>query len=499
MVAKRKAATSTSKLFGQASKHREEAQLETKALMKKPAAAAAAEDDHHEDAAMEAEEEEDAATVEQNMQQLEEEEAAKRQKELKAMPASDVKELVTSRGLEARNKAEMIEVLLAHEAKERADKREHEAKLRAVVVKKKEELEAQSISELAKLCGAICVKGIMSKQERVERLLKQWQEDDGVDKALVQMAYDTRKQALEAMDKTTLQGLCEKAGIDPFVAEAMVDRIGAREHEMGCYLRPVLANKEAQGDENVDMVSAILANEQTRKKEKDLKGKQEEAVANRKKEMRAMSVEELKKTLESKGATPAGKKDDMVEALFKIATQEDAIVARKSELKALSLQELKDLCAGKKLEVGSKNDMVEALLAEEARLREALRAFDAKAQEALAQKKDEFEAKTNAELKDLCASKGLKLGAGKEERVERLVEECRRDGEVDKAVSVIVRKERREALSKMNKEDLLQLCDKIGADPLVKELMVERILAHESEIGEEVAEPAKKKARASKK
>ena len=94
----------------------------------------------------------------------------------------------------------------------------------------------------------------------------------------------------------------------------------------------------------------------------------------------------------------------------------------------------------------------------------------------------------------MCAAKNLALGGGKEERVERLLDEALNAGEVDKAVVVIVRNTRKEALMAFDKSSLLKLCEATGTDPFVKDVMVERILMQESEEGECV-EPATKKTR----
>eukprot|EP00927_Polykrikos_kofoidii_P053739 TRINITY_DN482_c0_g2_i1.p1 TRINITY_DN482_c0_g2~~TRINITY_DN482_c0_g2_i1.p1 ORF type:complete len:525 (-),score=174.37 TRINITY_DN482_c0_g2_i1:227-1726(-) len=453
----------------------------------------------------EPEEPEEQMSEEQRFQEAEEAERARRVKELKAMPVGDLKELVAGKGLDAGIKADMVEAIVAFEAKGRADAREHEAKRREVVVGKLKEFEGQSVSELSKQCAAIGIKGNMSKQQRVEHLLKHWQQADGVDKALAQMAKDERKRALESMNANALQELCAKADVDPFVAEVMVDRISKREHEMGHYSRPVpvkSAEATPEAEANTDMVTALLESEKNRKREKEISSQQEEAASSKRKEFRAMTVDELRSALSSKGVEPMGKKEEMVEALFSISVQEDAVVARKSELKNLSVQELKDLLTGKGLETGTKNEMVETLFSYEANLREELKAWQAKAAEVLAQKKDEFEAKSNAELKDLCSSKGLKLGTGKEDRVERLLEEVQRSSEFDATVAQVARKARKDVLSGMAKQELVQLCAKLSIDPLVKEILVERLLAHEAECGpvvDEATEPAAKKARTLKK
>merc|ERR1719337_197889 len=109
----------------------------------------------------------------------------------------------------------MIKALLKHEAKARAAAAAQKAKIRTVVVKKKQELESLSTSELSKFCEKAGFKGLRSKEERVQRLLVQWQEKDGVDKALAQIADDERKQELDAMDGTKLQKLCTKVGVRP--------------------------------------------------------------------------------------------------------------------------------------------------------------------------------------------------------------------------------------------------------------------------------------------
>jgi len=230
----------------------------------------------------------------------------------------------------------------------------------------------------------------------------------------------------------------------------------------------------------------------------ELKKQQEEAAANKRKELKAMSVEDLKKALSKRRLEPMGKKEDMVEALFQVGVQEEKIAARKSELKAMGKDELKKVLSSKCLEVtGGKDAQVEAVLAHEVKAREELKAYRAKVEEVLVKKCEELESKTAAELKDMCISKSLKVGAGKDDRVERLLEEARRDGEVDKVLANLARISRREELLTMESADLKKLCDKACVDALVTEVMVERLLAHETEDGtdKEVAEPAAKKAR----
>merc|ERR1719321_4961 len=423
---------------------------------------------------------------------------AARTKELKTLGAAELKEILTSNGLATGTKEVMIKTLLKHEAKARVAANEQKAKIRAVVVKKKQELEGLSTSELNKLCESKGIKGLRSKEERLQRLLVQWQESDGVDKALAQVAQNERKDELNAMESTKLQKLCTKIGVDPYVKEIMVERISKREHDTGCYYRPVLVHEEEppKAEQKTDMVEALLAGEAQRKKDMELKRQQEEALLQRRKELKSLSLEDLKKRAAKKGLEASGKKEDLAEALFLAVVQEDATKARKAELQSKSQQELKEICSRYGLELGGKEQMLKTLLAHEGKCRESLKAFDAKVDEVAEQLEEDLDKKTNAGLKDMCAAKGLPVGGGKEERIERPVDEAKKDGDVDKLVSKNLRNKRKEELMSMDKPAVVQLCEKIGVDPIVKDILVERIMMHESEGGAAIAmtdmEPAAK-------
>merc|ERR1719440_1170928 len=369
---------------------------------------------------------------------------AARAKEMKAMGAGEMKQLLENIGLQTGKKEDMIKSLLKHEAKERAAAQEQKAKIRAVVVKKKQELESQSPSELSKLCESSGIKGLRSKEEKVQRLLVHWQENDGVDKALAKIAQDEREQELRALDGTKLQKLCTKMGVDPFVKEIMVERISKREHETGYYSRPSLMQdlEAPKENKNVDMVDSLLANEAQRKKEQEIRSQQEEALAKRRKELKALSLDDLKKRLSKKGLGASGKKDEMVETLFLAVVQDDKAKERQTELKAKTQPELKEILSRYGLETGSKDAMVKALLAHEAKIRTELQAFDAKVDEAAEQRKKELEGKTNAALKEMCSKKGLALGGDKDDKIERLVDEILKEGDLDQVVSRDLRNKR---------------------------------------------------------
>jgi len=435
--------------------------------------------------------------------QEEETKAAKR-KELKSMYLDELKELAVSNGLEADKKENMIEAIITHEANARAQIRKHEDNIRAAVVNKKEELEGMSAPDLKELCASKGIAGALTKQERVVQLLNLWQDADGIDQTLAKMAHDAREAELVAMDKETLKKVCDKAGVNPLITVVMVDRIIDHEVAAGRFAPPVLKKVEESPKSKTtsDLVENLLANEAGRKKEVELKRQREEKDENKRKELRAMSNEDLKKLLAKKGKEPEGKKDDMVEACFAIYAQEEATASRRDELKSLSADDLRKVVLNNGLEFNrNKDKMIESLLAHEAKVRDAAHAHKVKSQDvlkkALKEKKVELESKTAAELKDLCTSKGLKAGTANQDRVERLLEAAAADVEVNKLVALMDRSSRRDELLSMDQESLQKICVEIGVNPLVKEIMIERILSHERDHGPTKldGEPAPKKMR----
>jgi len=197
------------------------------------------------------------------------------------------------------------------------------------------------------------------------------------------------------------------------------------------------------------------------------------------------------------------KKEELIEALFSIGMQEDAAAEKKAKLKALSLEDLRSLASKQSVATSNKQDaMVDDLLAHEAKMHEKMRAFETRVNEALARKQKELETKTGSELKELCLSKHLKAGLSKEDRVERLVEELRSSGELDKITAADMAVARREELLATDKQAVLQICDALGVDALNKEFMIECLMTHEEKLGcktVEEQEPAAKRPKVSKK
>merc|ERR1719263_2649231 len=131
--------------------------------------------------------------------------------------------------------------------------------------------------------------------------------------------------------------------------------------------------------------------------------------------------------------------------------------------------------------------MVKALLAHEAKARKEFQAFEGKVGEAAEQKTKELEGKTNAVLKDMCSKRGLALGGDKDDKIECLIDDVLKEGELDQVVSANLRNKRKEELMAMEKPAVVKLCEQTGVDPIIKEVMVERILTHESEGGAAIA------------
>eukprot|EP00927_Polykrikos_kofoidii_P002401 TRINITY_DN10954_c0_g1_i1.p1 TRINITY_DN10954_c0_g1~~TRINITY_DN10954_c0_g1_i1.p1 ORF type:complete len:311 (+),score=97.76 TRINITY_DN10954_c0_g1_i1:113-1045(+) len=168
----------------------------------------------------------------------------KKAKELQRMSATDLKELVASKGLEAGRKDTNIETMLAYYAQLReaeievesdyAQQREAEKnkvnEYNSVVSKYRKELSEMSKVDLKELCEKKGLKVSGSKEERTDRLVESAKAAGEFDRILKAKSRDSRRAELSAMEKGDLMQLCEKLQVDPFVKEVMVERILAREN-----------------------------------------------------------------------------------------------------------------------------------------------------------------------------------------------------------------------------------------------------------------------------
>jgi len=185
-----------------------------------------------------------------------------------------------------------------------------------------------------------------------------------------------------------------------------------------------------------------------------------------------------------------------------LKAQEDTAAARKVDLKALGTDKLKALMELNGIDSGKgtkATEMVELFLAREEKVRETARAYEVKVADSFLKQKEILETKSTVELKELCASKNLKPGVGKEAHVERLIEELKENGlpDTEKLIATQARSARYASMMAMDQSNLLQLADDMEINTLVKEVMVERVMAHEDEFGPVVVDSsrAKKKAR----
>lgn len=439
---------------------------------------------------------------------------ADRRKELKTMPVDDLKELVEGFGLDKGKKVDMVEAVLKHEERTRQMEQEKAENMRKVMVDKTQELATMAAPTIKEQCIAAGILGNLSKQERVERLLKHWQEHDGVNKALAQINCDKREAELNDMDCDDILELCDEAEIDTLVKEIMVDRIIRKEATAGKFDPPVKAKLEEKKpiereSAKTDLVATLLANEAERAKRKaeEEKQKEREALMAKKKDvLKALTVSELKQRLSKAGLPSAGHqtKDELVEALYSKEIEDEALNARKAELKALGKDGLKELLASKGLEGGGVNDMIETLFKHEAQCEQNIKEYEKKVMEQLKIKKGELDKLAGNALKEMCSVRGLAVGVAADDRVQRLLRHAKENGDIDKAISMAAQKSRREVLEGMDKPALQALCDKIGVDMYVKAILIERLLHFESEAGRfahdavQSSEPPAKKQRSKK-
>lgn len=185
-----------------------------------------------------------------------------------------------------------------------------------------------------------------------------------------------------------------------------------------------------------------------------------------------------------------------VEAPIKAALTKQTKIAeqnleakRRKELKSIKLTTLKIMVQRKGLDVGTKEKMIESIIALEAKSRENIRKHKGNVRSVIEKKREEFASKTNNQLKELLQAYALSTSGTKPERVQRLLATWKEQGEIEKVLAGMAFQARKVELNAMDKVQLFELCRKKGVDALSKEVLVERLLVHESvEIWQEVME-----------
>ena len=66
----------------------------------------------------------------------------------------------------------------------------------------------------------------------------------------------------------------------------------------------------------------------------------------------------------------------------------------------------------------------------------------------------------------MCISRGLLFGGTKPERIQRLIESMKKDGEMDKIREEVTREQRRDELAAMSTEALQTLCTQKGLESI---------------------------------
>lgn len=169
--------------------------------------------------------------------------------------------------------------------------------------------------------------------------------------------------------------------------------------------------------------------------------------------------------------------------------EQELTTQRRKELNTMKLPRIKDMVSRKGLGLGSKEKMVESIIAAEAQSRENVRKHKSNANVVLIQKREELAGKSNKELKELLKAYALQTSGKKPEFVERLLATWQEQGEIEKAMVGIAFRARKAELTAMDKDALFELCRKKGVDALSKDVLLDRLLVHESaEIWQELAE-----------
>lgn len=169
------------------------------------------------------------------------------------------------------------------------------------------------------------------------------------------------------------------------------------------------------------------------------------------------------------------------------AADRNMAATRRKELKAMKLVQIKGMVVRKGLDVGSKEKMVESIITNEAKSRANICKHKANVRSVVGKKREEFNGLSTKKLKELLQAYALQTGGTKPALVDRLLATWKEQGEIEKVLAGMAFQARKVELNAMDKVALFDLCRKKGVDALSKEVLVERLLVHESvEIWSEV-------------
>merc|ERR1719321_2442713 len=127
---------------------------------------------------------------------------------------------------------------------------------------------------------------------------------------------------------------------------------------------------------------------------------------------------------------------------------------RRKDLKSMKLMRIKEMATLKGLDVGTKEKMIESIIALENKSRENIRKHKANVRNVVERKREEFAGKTNKQLKELLQAYALSTGGTKPERVKRLLATWEEQGEIEKVLAGLAFQARKVELSGMDKVQL---------------------------------------------
>lgn len=229
--------------------------------------------------------------------------------------------------------------------------------------------------------------------------------------------------------------------------------------------------------------------EQSPAKEKGMMRKRPAAACNdvtptKKRKTKESCAEEVKPPSKAKVQEKA-KQDKLGQSNF----DKEKATQRRKELKTLKLVRIKEMVVRKGLALASKEKMVESIIELEAKSRANIRKHKANVRDVVSQKREEFAGKSSKQLKELLQAYALQTSGTKTTIVDRLLGTWKEQGEIEKVLAGMAFQARKVELNALDKEALFEMCRKKGVDALSKEILVERLLVHETvEIWQEVME-----------
>lgn len=160
--------------------------------------------------------------------------------------------------------------------------------------------------------------------------------------------------------------------------------------------------------------------------------------------------------------------------------------ARKKELSSMTKDNLKKVADASGLKTRAKatsSQLVASILAHEARERAEVTMRKVNMRAVVSQKKAALEFLDITELKQLCVDIGVREKMSHGDYVEKLLTHWQQTNGIEKALNKLADDARKNELFHLEKVELRAMCDEIGENPLVDEVLIERLIAKETKDG----------------